>query len=295
VRGQCERVTQRRFLPVLFLVIAALAFAVGYGRGAHRPAVGKPAPPAASATPPAFAPPSAPPTVMDSWDCRPPVEHPDPVVLVHGTFATTSWALIGPALADRGYCVFTFSYGNRGTGEIAQSAQELADFVDRVLAGSQAARVSIVGHSEGGMMPRYYIRFLGGAAKVRDLIGLSPSNHGTENPLVLVGAQLGCTACAEQEATGSAFLNRLNAGDETPEPVDYTVIQTAYDWVVTPYASSFLQGPPARVTNVTLQTRCPGDMSGHLDIPTDPVALQWVENALGRVGPADPGFQPRCG
>jgi triacylglycerol lipase len=232
---------------------------------------------------------------MDSPDCRPPAEHPDPVVLVHGTFATTSWSLMGPVLADQGYCVFTFDYGNRGTGEITQSAQQLADFVDRLLASTHATHVSIVGHSEGGMMPRYYIKFLGGAAKVHDLIGLSPSNHGTENPLILVGAQFGCTACAEQEASGSPFLTRLNAGDETPEPVDYTVIQTAYDAVVTPYSSAFLSGPAARLTNVTLQTRCPSDATGHLAIPTDPVALQWVENALARPGPADPAFQPRCG
>jgi triacylglycerol lipase len=144
------------------------------------------------------------------------------------------------------------------------------------------------------MMPRYYIRFLGGGAKVRELIGLSPSNHGTQSPLVLVGAALGCTACAEQEALGSPFLNRLNAGDESPEPVDYTVIQTAYDAVVTPYTSAFLNGPAERVTNVTLQTRCPGDITDHLNITTDPVAFQWIENALARPGPADPAFQPRC-
>ena len=29
------------------------------------------------------------------------------------------------------------------------------------------------------MMPNYYIKFLGGAAKVNELIGLAPSNHGT--------------------------------------------------------------------------------------------------------------------
>jgi triacylglycerol lipase len=232
---------------------------------------------------------------MDSASCRPPAQHPEPVVLVHGTFATTSWALLGPALARRGYCVFTFDYGNFGTGEIARSARQLAVFVDRLLARTRARRVSIVGHSEGGLMPRYYIRFLGGAAKVRDLIGLSPSNHGTENPLVLEGAALGCTACAEQEAFGSPFLARLNRGDETPGPTAYTVIQTAYDGVVVPYMSAFLRGPAARVTNVTLQTRCPGDVTGHLAIPTDPVAIQWVENALARAGPADPAFRPRCG
>ena len=301
----------RRLLPVLLVVIAAAGFTVGSWRGERRHAAVKPPPvtnaPAPSppvteapASPPptgAPSPPvadSPPPTVMDSQTCQPPAQHPNPVVLVHGTFAMTSWSLVGPTLAQLGYCVFTFDYGNRGTGEIAQSAQELAAFVDRVLAGTHAARVSIVGHSEGGMMPRYYIRFLGGAAKVDDLIGLSPSNHGTDNPLVLVGAQLGCTACAEQEATGSPFLTRLNAGDESPAPVNYTVIQTAYDTVVTPYQSAFLAGPAARVTNVTLQSACPGDFSGHLAMPTDAVALQWVENALARTGPADPAFQPRC-
>jgi triacylglycerol lipase len=233
--------------------------------------------------------------VIDSASCRPPPQHPQPILLVHGTFAETSWQLIGPALARRGYCVFTFDYGNLGTGEIARSAQQLKAFVDKTLARTGASRVSIVGHSEGGMMPRYYIRFLGGAAKVGDLIGLAPSNHGTENPLVLEGAALGCTACMEQEAFGSPFLTKLNSGTETPGPVDYTVVESVYDTVIIPYTSAFLSGPSARVTNITLQTRCPSDVTGHLGIPTDPVALQWVENALARNGPADPAFRPDCG
>jgi triacylglycerol lipase len=192
--------------------------------------------------------------------------------------------------------VFTFDYGYYGTGNIVRSAHELATFVNHLLARTHARRVSIVGHSEGGMLPRYYIRFLGGASKVRDLIGLSASNHGTENPLVLEGAALGCTACAQQQAIGSPFLDRLNAGKEAPPPVAYTMIETAYDAVVTPYNSAFLRGPASRVTNVTLQTRCPNDQSGHLQITTDVVALQWVENALARrAGPADPAFQPVCG
>jgi triacylglycerol lipase len=270
--------------PRIFLILLVFVAAAGVGFGATRQggAHGR-----AALKPP-------PPTVMDSQACRPPAQHPNPVVLVHGTFATTSWRLIGPALARRGYCVFTFDYGNAGTGEIAHSAHELAAFVDRLLARTHAARVSIVGHSEGGMMPRYYIRFLGGAAKVSDLIGLSPSNHGTENPLVLQGAALGCIACGQQMAIGSPFLDRLNAGNEAPGPVDYTTIQTAYDGIVIPYTSAFLHGPAARVTNVTLQNRCRDDAAGHLAIATDPVVVQWVENALARTGPANPAFRPRC-
>jgi triacylglycerol lipase len=274
-------------LLVLLVFIVAVGYGVQRGHGEHR----HDSHAAPNATRPAVA---TRPTVVNSRACRPPAEHPDPVVLVHGTFALTSWQLVAPALARRGYCVFTFNYGNQGTGDIAHSAHELAGFVDRLLALTHARRVSIVGHSEGGMMPRYYIRFLGGAAKVSDLIGLSPSNHGTVNPLVLEGAALGCTACAQQQAIGSPFLDRLNTGDETPAPVDYTVIQTVDDLVVIPYTSAFLDGPASRVTNVTLQARCPGDVSGHLTIFADPVALQWVEDALARNGPADAAFRPRC-
>jgi triacylglycerol lipase len=234
------------------------------------------------------------PTVVNSPGCRPPAQHPDPVVLVPGTFDATSWSTLAPALAQRGFCVFTLQYGNAGTGDIVRSAHQLAGFVDRLLKRTGAKKVAIVGHSEGGLMPRYYLKFLGGADKVSELIGLAPSNHGTTSPMALVGAWNGCTACAQQIAWGSAFLDRLGAGSETPGPVDYTSIQTEYDQVVLPYTSAFLSGPRARVTNITLQDRCPSDTVGHLGITTDAVALQWVENALGRDGPANPAFVPVC-
>jgi triacylglycerol lipase len=215
-------------------------------------------------------------------------------VLLPGTYGVSTWHLIGPQLAQLGYCVYTLSYGNNETADLAASAHQLANSVDRVLARTGAKRVSIVGHSEGGTMPRYYIKFLGGAAKVESLVGLAPSNHGTLNPTTFGGALTGCVACAEQQ-TGSSFLTQLNAGDETPPPVNYTVIETMYDEVVIPYTSAFLTGPSTRVTNVTLQQQCPRDFSGHVGITNDPVALQWLENALARNnGPADSNFAPAC-
>ena len=272
----------------LVVAVAAVLGALVLGVTASRRSTDRTAATAARVAPPR-------PTAVDDPRCRPPKQHPHPVVLVHGTFALTDWSVLAPALARRGYCVFTFNYGDFGTGEIARSAHQLARFVNGVLARSHAARVSIVGHSEGGMMPRYYIRFLGGAKKVDDLIGLSPSNRGSMNPLLLEGAALGCTACAEQVTFGSAFLRKLNAGHQTPGPVDYTVVQTVYDAVVIPYTSAFLNGPSARVTNVLLQDRCRNDPVDHVDMPIDPVAVQWVEEALARPGPADPKFRPRCG
>ena len=208
----------------------------------------------------------------------------EPVVLVHGTFGdSTNWGYIERQLDAR---TFAIDYGNRGTGDIATSARQLAAFVDDVLARTGASKVDIVGHSQGGMMPRYYVKNLGGAGKVDDLIGLSPSNHGTD---LSVAENDLCVAC-NQQAAGSAFLTDLNAGDETPGDVDYTVVQTRYDEVVTPFTSAFLDG----ATNVLLQDKCAADASEHLTIMVDQNAVQWIKNALGRTGPADPSFTPVC-
>ena len=269
------------------LIVALVCLALGAGIGLLL------APRHRSRHAPAPLPPP-PPTVVNSPNCKPPPQHPNPVLLVPGTFDATSWATLAPALARRGYCVFTVTYGDAATGDIVRSAHQLARIVDRVLGRTGARKVAIVGHSQGGLMPRYYIKYLGGAKKVSALVALSPSNHGTENLMALVGELNGCEACGQQLAWGSAFLGHLNAGDQAPGPTAYTVIQTQYDQVVLPYSSAFLRGPASRVTNVLLQDRCPGDMVGHLDITTDPVALQWVENALARDGPANPAFVPVC-
>ena len=74
--------------------------------------------------------------------------------------------------------------------------------------------------------------------------------------------------------------------------MSYTQVVTQYDEVVVPYTSGYLSGP--NTTNVKLQDRCPADTTEHLRISYDPVAIQWVLNALARSGPADPGFQPVC-
>jgi len=231
---------------------------------------------------------------VNDWSCTPTSAHPTPVVIVHGTFGD-SMSLLGrlsSSLKRAGYCVFALDYGNRATGPIEQSAAQLKTFVGRVLSATGAAKVSMVGHSQGGMMPRYYIKFLGGASKVDDLVGLSPSNHGTANPLTLTpGLTYLCPSCVQQKI-GSPFLRRLNAGDETPGAVSYTNVVTRYDEVVLPYTSGYLSG--SNTTNITLQDRCPFDVSDHLYIPMDGPAIRLALNALGRRGPASRTYQPSC-
>ncbi|MBA3798552.1 MAG: lipase family protein [Actinomycetota bacterium] len=282
----------RRLLCLLLLASAiALGLAVPASAAPEQGSVGVPSLPGNLGIRglPVFSPPGS-----NDFNCRPTPTKPYPVVLVHGTFADSfvSWQSLSPMLAHDGYCVFALDYGNRGTGPIETSATQLRDFIDSVLSATGAAKVSIVGHSQGGMMPRYYLRFLGGAAKVDELIGLSPSNHGTTQPLAPVVGPV-CTACAQQ-VTGSPFLTNLNAGYEVEPGVDYTVLVTRYDEVVLPYRSQYLTGPAGQLTNITLQAKCPLDFTEHLLIIYDYPALQWVKHALLQDGPANPSFRPFC-
>lgn len=230
-----------------------------------------------------------PPAGANDWDCQPTRKRPVPAVLVHGTFGDQK-SLLDPlslALVDAGYCVFALDYGNRATGPIQESARQLRRFVRKVRRATGAEKVSLVGHSQGGMMPRFYIRFLGGKRFVQDLVGIAPSNHGTTIVPAMGGAELFgqfCKACLQQSA-GSRFLRRLNRGDETPGRVSYTQITTRYDQVVVPHTSGYLE-EGRRTRNITLQDVCAIDPSEHLLIPMSPTTIRLTLSALGRRGPA---------
>ncbi|MEU2891988.1 esterase/lipase family protein [Streptomyces albidoflavus] len=233
----------------------------------------------------------------NDYSCKPSAAHPRPVVLVHGTFANSvdNWLVLAPYLANRGYCVFSLDYGQlpgvpfiHGLGPIDKSAEQLRDFVDKVLAATGAPEADLVGHSQGGMMPRHYLKFLGGADKVNALVGIAPDNHGTTllglTKLLphFPGAEKFLndkTPALADQIAGSPFLTRLNEGGDTVPGVQYTVIATRYDQVVTPYRSQYLDGPNVR--NVLVQDLCPVDISEHVAIGTiDRIAFHEVANTL---------------
>ncbi|MCX4425280.1 esterase/lipase family protein [Streptomyces mirabilis] len=240
---------------------------------------------------------AAPSSGWNDYSCKPSATHPRPVVLVHGTFAnsTDNWLAFAPYLVERGYCVFSLDYGQlpgvplfNALGPIDKSAEQLQVFVDKVLAATGAAKADLVGHSQGGLMPRYYLKFLGGAAKVNTFVGIAPDNHGTTldgltNLLpYFPGAEdllSAATPALADQIVGSAFLTKLNAGGDTVPGVHYTVIATKYDEVVTPYRSQFLTG--SDVHNVLLQDLCPVDLSEHAAIGLlDRIAFHEAANAL---------------
>ncbi|GGU43319.1 esterase/lipase family protein [Nocardioides albus] len=232
----------------------------------------------------------------NDWACVPSAQRPTPVILVHGTFGDRRSLLdpISLAMKRAGFCVYSLDYGNRATGDIRDSAAHLGEFIERVREVTDAEKVSLVGHSQGGMMPRYYIKNLGGAGLVEDLVGLAPSNHGTsimmDGSTATATESTGlCVSCAQQ-AAGSQFLAELNAGDETPGDVSYTQIITATDEVVVPSTSGFL-AEGLNTTNVRIQDACALDLSEHLLIPMSATAIKLTLDALTREGPASQGLK----
>jgi triacylglycerol lipase len=258
------------------------------------------------------APDSAPPGAND-FGCRPSAAHPEPVVLAHGLLAnqTVNWRTIAPFLANRGFCVFSLTYGTKdevsspfyqpgGLRTMQSSARELKRFVKRVLRSTGAEKVDIVGHSEGSIMPSWYVRFLGGAKFVDDYVGMTTLWEGTNTgglatvnqvatvlgltPALQASIDQFCSSC-RQFLQGSRFLARLHERGITSRRVTYTNIVTKNDELVVPYTSGLL-APAKNVTNVVLQDYCPLDQAEHASVFADPVTAGFIYRAL------DPGHAP---
>jgi triacylglycerol lipase len=256
--------------------------------------------------------PDSPPPGANDWSCRPSAAHPDPVILVHGLFAnqTDNWQTISPLLANHGYCVFSLTYGTKpnvsfpgyqpgGVTTMEQSAEQLAAFADKVRAATGAGYVDIVGHSEGSLMPDYYVKYLGGSSVVRRYVGITTLWHGTD-PLSLatlnqIGAAYGMSQGLQQQITtycescyeflaGSPFITKLREGGIAVPGVAYTSIVTRNDELVAPYTSGIEQAP--NMTNLVVQEQCPLDQAEHVAMAADPIVGQDVLNALDPEHPA---------
>jgi triacylglycerol esterase/lipase EstA (alpha/beta hydrolase family) len=243
---------------------------------------------------------AAPSSGFDNWACKPSAAHPQPLVLLHGLGGNGpgNYSYLGPYLAAKGYCAFTLTYGQAtpaipvgGTVSVVQSSAEIEAFIDRVRQATGAAKVDIVGHSEGGFQSIYGPKVRGYAAKVATVVAMAPPTHGTTFAgLVSVGGylglgplvdqvlrQFGCPACDEIIVGGSA-VDQLTAGPIAQPGVRYTVIASRFDALVTPHETSFIREPGVR--NEFVQDTCPLDPVGHVGLAFDPTVAQLVANAL---------------
>ena len=236
----------------------------------------------------------------NDFSCVPSAAHPDPVVVLHGLGATYYEDLnfLQSQLASDGYCTFSETYGSPpgfpyvgGLEPVATSAQQIAAFVKQVLTATHAAKVDIVGHSEGGFQSLYVTKTQGISAVIGRVVAIAPPTHGTTfgglwnlayafGVRSQVGAALtafGCAACNDLSVGGSAVAT-LDNGPIAQPGVTYTVITSRYDELVTPTDTAFV-GEPG-VTNEYVQQFCPFDPVGHIGEAYDLNVWHLVENAL---------------
>jgi triacylglycerol esterase/lipase EstA (alpha/beta hydrolase family) len=195
------------------------------------------------------------------------------------------------------YCSVTLPHHAMGD---VQLAGEYVVHALRSIARRTGRRVDVLGYSQGGMLPRWALRFWPGTrGLVRKLVALDPSNHGTLDSEAL--CQASCPPAYWQQASGAAFIAALNSGAETFRGIAYTVVYSQDDEVVFPNldarGSSSLHGPGG-VRNVAVQEVCPGHVADHLAMGSyDPVGYWLAVGALAERRGAWAGHpaSPPCG
>lgn len=134
--------------------------------------------------------------------------------------------------------------------------------------------VDIVGHSEGGLIARGFVKFRNAADRVPHVVTICSPNQGLTfdrlDPVRLVKSpvarrasqvarqrlapliELLSSVALQQMLAGSEFMRELNATPATPEPTQWLSISSRHDGVV-PFATMDLPDA-ANVTNVTMET-----------------------------------------
>lgn len=232
--------------------------------------------------------------------CAPSAAHPYPVVFLHGLGANGSEDIneVQSAVAAKGYCTYSLTYGTGvygpyvgGVADVNQSAGQIRTFIEQVLGETHAAKVDLVGHSEGGFESLYVTKTQAIASQIDKVVAIAPPTHGTTfgglyGLAMALGQQafsgqvmtaFGCTACGELVAGGGG-VNTLDNGPIAQPGVTYTIITSRYDEMVTPTDTAFVA--ESGVVNEYVQDTCPNDPVGHIGEAYDNNVWNLVETAL---------------
>jgi triacylglycerol lipase len=190
----------------------------------------------------------------------------DPVLLIHGIWKSgAAFGRMGAHLRARGFPVHTIDLTpNDGRASIATLAGQVAAFAERTFA--PGAPFDLVGFSMGGVVSRYYLTRLGGAARVGRFVSISAPQHGT------LAAYAQRRTGAVEMRPGSAFLRELEANDHLLAGVDVTTLWTPLDLMILPPESSRLPGAREVLVAAPL----------HALMLHDPRAIRAVVEALSR-------------
>ncbi|MFT3695350.1 MAG: alpha/beta fold hydrolase [Kofleriaceae bacterium] len=167
-----------------------------------------------------------------------------PVLLIHGFLGTRgSMYMLERRLVEDGFVVVSFNIGTLNVRDIRRSAFMIHRKIERILAQTPSQKIDIIGHSMGGLIGLYYIKKLGGHARVRKLVMMGTPANGTWAALAGV-VTLGLWSTSSwQLLPRSRFLDELHQGP-LPPGVEVTTIAAARDWVV-PLKTTRLTGANA--------------------------------------------------
>lgn len=222
----------------------------------------------------------------------------EPILLVPGTTLTPeenfSWNY-DRALNALGLPYCTIELPGKAMEDI-QVAGEYVVYALRTMSRfeghGKARKVQIIGYSQGGMVPRWALRFWPGTRKlVDDDVGLDASNHGTITAESSC-QQEGCAPAIWQQRNSSAFIAALNSYQETFPGISYTEIYTQEDEIVVPNTneegSSSVHSGGGQIANIAVQEVCPGHKADHLAMGSyDPVGYALALDAVTHAGPAE--------
>lgn len=240
---------------------------------------------------------------INDYSCRS-ANNSNPVVFLHGLGATFYEDLnfMQAWLQRQGYCTYASTYGDYtgfpfvgGLKSIAESASEIAAYINEVKEETGAEKVDLVGHSEGAFQSLYVPKFEDGISEIVErVVAIAPPTRGTtfiglynlayilgDASRELVGKVLklfGCPACDDLGPDGDA-VDKLNDGEPIVQKgIKVTVIASKYDEMVTPTTTSFVH--EEGVNNVWVQDVCPADPVGHIGEAYDLNVWNLVKNAL---------------
>ena len=201
-----------------------------------------------------------------------------------------------------------------GLSDIDAATVATAAFVNEVLKTTHAKKVDLVSWSQGGLIVDTYLHYFGGADaknpaknKVGHSVSIAGAHHGStlsgagaalakvsdipgaEAPLRKVLDDLAGKAAFPMLPNSVLVADMLARGDTLPG-VNYTIISSEYDTMITPIENTWMKAVPgATVTNVNLQKGCPNNHSDHHAIVFDPRAWDYTLIGLGTKG-----VTPRC-
>jgi pimeloyl-ACP methyl ester carboxylesterase len=186
-------------------------------------------------------------------------------------------------LEKRSFCAVTLP--NRSMADIQVSAEYVVNAI-RAMHHRFGGKISIVGHSQGGMIGRWALKYWPDTRDmVDDLIGLAPSNHGTLVAKAM--CQPDCAPAIWQQRTDAEFIEALNNGPETWPGISYTVVYSLTDGIIVPPDAAKLTTGQGDIANIALNEACYDHTADHLSLGTyDPVAYALVADALSHPGPA---------